>query len=473
MTTYSTLFINGQWQTSNSKDTIEVRNPATNEVCATTPAANELDVEQAIAAAKSAFTDWSSTSSAYRAQLIHAVADEMQNRIEDLTDAITMTMGCPKHLSLEIQVQGSIDALRSFAELTDYVEQVEENQGVLQYNVAVGVCVLINPWNYPLSQLVGKIGPALATGCTIVAKPAEQTPLQDLIMAEIFETVGLPKGVFNVITGYGRDIGGHLCSHPDVDMVSFTGSTLAGVKVAEAAAPTVKRVCQELGGKSPYIITECADLEAAVRYGVEDVMLNSGQTCSALTRMLVPQSVYQKAIDIAKLIAEENQVGNPLDDASTMGPLSSKLQQQRVLEYIKVGLEEGATLVTGGLDVPKHLAQGAYVMPTIFANVHSQMRIAQEEIFGPVLCMIPYSSEEEAIKIANDTVYGLSSGVYAKDQKTALKLARQIRAGQCYIQGTYFNTHAAFGGFKQSGNGREWGIEGLREFVEVQSIIST
>ncbi len=471
MVKYHQLYINGQWQSPNSAETIAVINPANGELCAESVSANFADVDAAVLAAKSAFTAWSLTTAAQRSQLINAIADEMENRRDDFTDAISITMGCPKHISQDIQVQGAIDSFRAFAELTGYVEQTSTENGVIQGHAPVGVCVLINPWNYPLSQLVGKLGPALATGCTVVAKPAEQTPLQDLILAEIFHKVAAPAGVFNVITGIGSEIGEHLCSHPDVDMVSFTGSTAAGIKVAQSAAGSVKRVCQELGGKSPYIITEGADLAAAVRYGVEDVMLNSGQTCSALTRMLVPQSCYQQAIEIAKSVAEENVVGDPKSSNVTMGPLSSALQQKRVLDYINIGIKEGATVVTGGVDLPADLQAGAYVMPTIFANVTNDMTIAQEEIFGPVLCIIPYIEIDEAIEIANDTVFGLSSGVFAEDTNSALKIAQKIRAGQCYIQGAYFNTHAPFGGFKQSGNGREWGVEGLREFIEVQAFI--
>ncbi|WP_462157421.1 aldehyde dehydrogenase family protein [Pseudoalteromonas sp. GB56] len=468
---YNQFYIDGTWQAPSCAETIDVLNPANGELCAQTASAQHADVDAAISAAKNAFVTWSRTTATQRSQFINAIADEMQARIDELTDAISTTMGCPRHLSLDIQVQGSIDAFRQFADMTSYLDESHTENGIMQINAPVGVCVLINPWNYPLSQLVGKLGPALATGCTVVLKPAEQTPLQDLILADIADKVGLPAGVMNVITGVGHNIGEHLCSHPDVDMVSFTGSTGAGIKVAQAASTTVKRVCQELGGKSPYIITEDADLEAAVRYGVEDVMINSGQTCCALTRMLVPQSKYDDAVAIAKAVALENVVGDPRSDEVTMGPLSSHLQQQRVREYIQAGIDEGATLVTGGLDVPEHLQQGAYVLPTIFADVRNDMKIAREEIFGPVLCMIPYQDEQQAIRIANDTVFGLSSGVYAKDHASAIAIARQIRAGQCYIQGSYFNTNAPFGGFKQSGNGREWGREGLREFVEVQTFV--
>ncbi len=465
------FFINGTWQAPSSNTTIDVVNPANGKVCAQTASAGVADVDAAVSAAKKAFALWSKTSAEQRSHFINAMADEMQARCNELTDAISTTMGCPRHLALDIQVQGSIDAFRQYANMTTYLDESHTENGIMQIHAPVGVCVLINPWNYPLSQLVGKLGPALATGCTVVLKPAEQTPLQDLIVADIAEKVGLPAGVLNVITGVGQHIGEHLCSHPDVDMVSFTGSTAAGIKVAQAASTTVKRVCQELGGKSPFIITEDADLQAAVSYGVEDVMINSGQTCCALTRMLVPQSRYDEAIAIAKATAEENIVGDPQASDVTMGPLSSTVQQQRVRDYIKKGIEEGATLVTGGLELPAHLQHGAYVLPTVFADVNNDMTIAREEIFGPVLCMIPYETEQQAIDIANDTIFGLSSGVYAKDATAAIRIARQIRAGQCYIQGSYFNSNAPFGGFKQSGNGREWGREGLREFVEVQTFV--
>lgn len=471
MQTYSKLFINGSWQTPDSQRHIDVVNPSNNEICVRVPAANNNDIDKAVAAAKGAFPSFSTSSALARSKLIESIADEMQKRADELAKAIAMTMGCPEHLSKDIQVQGSINALRKFASMTHVIEQTSELKNHTQYHSPIGVCVLINPWNYPLSQLVGKLGPALATGCTVVVKPAEQTPLQDIIMAEIFDKVA-PKGIFNLITAVGSEVGKYLCSHPDVDMVSFTGSTAAGIKVAQAAAPSVKRVCQELGGKSPFIITKDADLEQAVRYGVEDVMINSGQTCCALTRMLVPKSKYLQAIKIAKAVAEENLVAEATNEDASMGPLSSKLQQERVLEYIKIGMSEGAELVTGGLELPEHLSQGAFVMPTIFANVTNSMRIAREEIFGPVLCMIAYQDEEEAIAIANDTDFGLSSSVYAKDQQSAIAIGRKLRAGQCYVQGSYFNSDTPFGGFKQSGNGREWGEEGLREFMELQSIIT-
>jgi aldehyde dehydrogenase (NAD+) len=472
MKQFDRLFINGKWVKPNSADVIEVVNPATESLCASVPNGNREDVNAAVAAACRAFNAWADTPTEKRAELMCAVADEMQHRRSELIDAHVITMGCPRHLTAELHIDAPIAALRMYADRAAQMDEVEEKGGVLLYKEPIGVCALINPWNYPLHQLMGKLAPALAAGCTIVSKPATQTPLQDFIMAEIFEAIHLPAGVFNLVSGSGSVIGPMLSSHPLVDMVSFTGSSSAGIKVAEAAAPTVKRVCQELGGKSPYIITADADLEAAVRYGVEDVMLNTGQTCNALTRMFVPRNRYEEAVSIAKRVAEENKVGDPDDTNVSMGPMASAAQKQTVINYIKKGISEGARLVTGGVDMPTGLPVGYYVRPTVFADVTNEMVIAREEIFGPVLCMIVYDDMESAIKMANDTVYGLASGVYAKNKAGALKIARRIRAGQCYIQGSYFNIEAPFGGFKQSGNGREWGDQAMHEYMETKAIIS-
>jgi aldehyde dehydrogenase (NAD+) len=472
MKEFNQLYINGKWVKSNNTEINEVINPATESPCARVPRGNLEDVNAGVASARQAFNGWAHTPAEKRAEIMNAVADEMQRRADDLIDAHVITMGCPRHLTAGIHVDAPIDAMRYYADRASQMDDVEEKGSVLLLKEPIGVCALINPWNYPLHQLIGKVAPALAAGCTIIAKPAEQTPLQDFIMAEIFSAVGLPAGVFNLVSGSGSVIGPVMSGHPDVDMVSFTGSTYSGIKVAEAAAPTVKRVCQELGGKSPYIITEDADLEAAVRYGVEDVMLNTGQTCNALTRMFVPRTRYEEAVNIAKKIAEENIVGDPNDSRVTLGPMASASQKQTVLKYIKTGIAEGARLVTGGIDMPPGLHFGAYVQPTIFADVSSEMDIAKEEIFGPVLCMIVYEDIEVAIEMANDTIYGLSSGVYAKNKASALKIARRIRAGQCYIQGSYFKLEAPFGGYKQSGNGREWGDQAMHEYIETKAIIA-
>ena len=471
MKTIDKLYINGEWTNSNSMETIEVINPATEKPCVCVPKGNHEDVNAAVKSARQAFYSWANTPAVKRAELMNAVADEMQRRTADLIDAHVITMGCPRHLVAGLHVDEPIAAMRYYADRAKIMDKIQEKNGVLLFKEPIGVCVFISPWNYPLHQLIGKVAPALAAGCTMVAKPSGQTPLQDFIMAQIFEAVGLPAGVFNLVSGPGSVIGPILSSHPSVDMVSFTGSTAAGIKVAAAASPTVKRVCQELGGKSPYIITKDADLEVAVRYGVEDVMLNTGQTCNALTRMFIHKSCYEKAVTMARTIAEENIVGDPNDHDVTMGPMASASQKQIVLNYIKKGLEEGARLVTGGFEMPSGLDCGAYVRPTIFADVSNEMIISREEIFGPVLCMIVYDDIKTAIEMANDTVYGLSSGVYAKNKESALKIARQIRAGQCYIQGSYFNIEAPFGGFKQSGNGREWGDQAMHEYIETKAII--
>ncbi|MEP0354651.1 aldehyde dehydrogenase family protein [Paraglaciecola sp.] len=471
MNTFEQLYIDGNWINSQGGDTLDVINPATAEVYATVPSANKQDVELAVAAAKRAFGEWSVQPTEVRAAMINAIADGMEARKDELIESIVGSMGCPISIAEDIQVQGSIDALRSFAVLAPEMDKQETFDSHIVLSEAVGVCVLINPWNYPLSQLVGKLGPALAAGCTVVVKPAEQTPLQDLILADIINQTPLPKGVFNLLTGVGSQIGEVLCSHPDVDMVSFTGSTQAGVKVAQAAAPTVKRVCQELGGKSPFIIAPGADLNAAVRYGVEDIMINTGQSCNALARMLVPAEQLKDVERIAISVANEWQLGDPRDIDTNMGPLSSHLQQSRVLAYIEKGIAEGATLLCGGTDVAKELSKGAYVAPTIFSNVSNDMIIAQEEIFGPVLCIIPYDDIEQAIAIANDTQFGLSSAVYAAERKSAIEIAKKLRAGQCYLQGAYFNSDAPFGGYKQSGNGREWGLDGLKEYTETKALL--
>ncbi|GAB3112247.1 aldehyde dehydrogenase family protein [Aestuariicella hydrocarbonica] len=484
MTTYTQLYMDGQWLNADSDASLAVINPATEKVVAEVPRGNANDVNRAVQAARKAFLSWSQTSAAERKRLLLAIADGMEARKQDLTAAISATMGCPQHIAGWLQVDGPIEAMRLFAELTGVTEQVDTVDGALVVYESAGVCAFINPWNYPLHQFVGKVGAALAAGCTMVVKPAEQTPLQDFIMAEIIDAAGVPAGVFNLVPGYGVDVGETLCTHPEVDVVSFTGSTRAGIEVAKAAAPTVKRVTQELGGKSPLIITEDADLQAAVQYGVEDVMLNSGQTCVALTRMLVPAAKYDEAVRLAKDIAEGLVVG--MQEDAFLGPISSRAQQQKILEYIQIGLDEGATLVCGGLDSPVvsgsrddgtgysgagYSAPGYYVAPTVFANVHNQMRIAREEIFGPVLCMIPYTDIDEAVEIANDTPYGLASAVYAGSEEGAIAIARRIRAGQCLMNGAVFNYNAPFGGYKQSGNGREFSAAGVHEFLEIKAML--
>ena len=471
MKEYRELYINGQWVKPHGQEINEVLNPATEEVCALVASAIELDVDAAFEAAHAAFPLWSNTPAAQRRDILLAVADEMEVRKDDLIEAHVETLGVPKHLAAEMQVDAPIEAVRYFANLALKTEEVIEVDGMLVVQEAAGVCALINPWNYPLLQMIGKVAPAIAAGCTMVEKPSEETPTADFIMAEIFHKVGLPAGVFNLISGRGSIIGPMMSSHPLADLVSFTGSTRAGISVAENAAPSVKRVCQELGGKSALIITEDADLDAAVAYGIENVFLNTGQTCDALTRMFVPRSAYPRAIEIAEETAAKHVTGDPLNTNTTVGPLVSFAQKKTVDRCIKMGVEEGATIVTGGPGRPENLEKGAFVKPTIFGDVTADMRIAKEEIFGPVLCMMPYDTIDEAVEIANSSEYGLGSGVWAGDRESAIAIARQLRAGQCFIQGGFFRVDAPFGGYKQSGNGREWGEAGLQEYLETKAII--
>ncbi|OUR93244.1 aldehyde dehydrogenase family protein [Gammaproteobacteria bacterium 42_54_T18] len=468
MKNYTKVYINGDWITPHGTGIQDVINPFTEELALCVPRCDLVDVDNAVAAAKEAFKTWSQTSAQYRSDLIDAIVAKMEERKEDLCQAAHITMGCPAHLSGVIHVDGPIHGMSTYAKRAFLMEAEEEIGHSLVVKEAIGVCAVINPWNYPLHQLVGKLAPALAAGCTVVAKPAGQTPLQDLIMAEILDEVGVPAGVFNVITGSGATLGPALSSHPDVDMVSFTGSNQAGIQIAKEAAPTIKRVTQELGGKSPLIITADANLEEAMTFAIQDVMINTGQTCTALSRMLVPHSIYDEAVATAIAVLEHFPVGD--NEECMIGPMASLSQKNTVLDFIATGIEEGATLVAGGTDMPAGIDKGFYVQPTIFANVNNQMTIAREEIFGPVLCVIPYNDIDEAIDIANDTPYGLSSGVFAKDRDSGLKIARRIRAGLCFVNGAEFNYEAPFGGYKQSGNGREFGDEGLAEFVEVKSI---
>ncbi|WP_444945392.1 aldehyde dehydrogenase family protein [Microbulbifer sp. VTAC004] len=462
------LFIDGQWREPLGAGSHPVINPATEALICEVSEGSAEDVDLAVTAARTAFHSWRNSTAQKRRELLNAIADGMEKRKEELTFAISQTLGCPEHIARWLHVDGPIYAMRFYAERTSEMEKTEKAAHSILFREPVGVCGFITPWNYPLHQFVGKVAPALAAGCTMITKPAEITPLQDFIMAEIIDEAGVPAGVFNLVPGAGSVVGAALSSHPGIDMVSFTGSTRAGVEVAKAAAPTVKRVTQELGGKSPLIITPDADLEAAVRWGCEDVFINSGQTCTALTRMLVPAERYEEAVEIAQQVAEGITMGTGED--AFMGPLSSARQREIVRGYIQRGIDEGARMVTGGAETPENLEKGFYVKPTVFADVHNDMSIAREEIFGPVTCLIPYKDMDEAISIANDTEYGLSSGVWAKDTDSAMPLVRRIEAGLCFVNGGEFNYDAPFGGYKRSGNGREFGDAGLGEFIELKSV---
>ncbi|UTW12970.1 aldehyde dehydrogenase family protein [Marinobacterium rhizophilum] len=469
METLNDLYIGGHWVPAGGAPR-QLINPADGSVHACVRDANAEDVDLAVRAARRAFAAWSATPSAERAACIERICDGLQARSEELAATISREMGMPLHLARGWQVAGPITGMRSFVARTALMDEVRHEGHSLILREAIGVCAFITPWNVPLHQLVGKVAPALAAGCTMVLKPAEATPLHARIFAEVAHAAGLPAGVFNLVTGDGPGVGEPLCTHPQVDMVSFTGSTRAGVRIAQMAAPDIKRVCQELGGKSPLIITEDADLAAAIRFGVRDLMVNSGQICCSLSRMLVPRSRYAEAVELARREVEAIRVGHPESDESFMGPMSSAAHQARVLEAIRQGLAQGARLVCGGTQPPQGLEQGCYVRPTLLADVTNDMGVARDEIFGPVLCMLAFEGIEDAIEQANDTPYGLAAAVWAADMDQAQGIARRLRAGQVSINGAGWNYCAPFGGYKQSGNGREWSDEGLSEFVEIKSI---
>jgi acyl-CoA reductase-like NAD-dependent aldehyde dehydrogenase len=390
--------------------------------------------------------------------------------MDDIATVVSQEVGMPKSLSLMIQAGLPMMSFMNTAQVAETYAFEEQVGNSLIVKEPVGVVGAITPWNYPLHQIAAKVAPALAAGCTVVLKPSEVAPINAFILAEIIDEVGLPAGVFNLVTGVGPVVGAAMSSHPDIDMISFTGSTAAGKAVTKAGADTVKRIALELGGKSPNIILEGADLEKAVADGVGKAFLNSGQTCSALTRMIVPRSRLAEVEDIATRTAETFTPGDPFAESTRLGPLVSNVQRERVRGYIQKGIDEGAKLLTGGVEAPEGLDTGYFVRPTVFSEVRNDMTIAQEEIFGPVLSIIPYDTEEEAVEIANDTIYGLAGGVWAADKETATAVARQLRTGQVEVNGGSFNPMAPFGGYKQSGHGRELGTFGLEEFLETKSM---
>jgi acyl-CoA reductase-like NAD-dependent aldehyde dehydrogenase len=466
----SELFIGGEWTAPSGSGTIEVVNASTEEVMGRIPEGTAEDVDKAVAAARAAFESWSQVDPVDRAELCAAVAVRLQDRAEEIASLISQELGMPIALSAAIQAGLPAMTFGSQPELVQQISWEEKIGNSLVVREPVGVVGAITPWNYPLHQICAKVAPAMTAGCTIVVKPSEVTPLNAFILAEIFAEVGVPAGVLNIVTGYGPVVGEAIAAHPDVDMVSFTGSTVAGRRVSEVAAATVKRVALELGGKSPNVILDDADLQQAVVDGIQKCYLNSGQTCSALTRMLVPRDQLPMAEAIAKATAEAWTVGDPFAEGSTLGPLVSEVQRERVRGYIEKGVEEGAKLVTGGAEPPEGLDKGYYVRPTVFSEVSPDMTIAQEEIFGPVLSIIPYDDEEDAVRIANDSQYGLAGGVWSGDPERAKSVARRIRTGQVEINGGVFNPLAPFGGYKQSGHGRELGRLGVEEFLAVKSL---
>jgi betaine-aldehyde dehydrogenase len=462
------LYINGAWIPSTGAGAIDVINPATEEVIGRIPEGTPEDVDKAVAAARAAFETWSQTSIDERVKYLQAITAELQKRQEDLATTIASEVGMPIMMSRLIQAGAPIMTFSTAPMILQQTQFEEQIGNSLVVKEPVGVVGCITPWNYPLHQIAAKVAPAIAAGCTVVVKPSEVAPLNAFILAECIDAAGLPKGVFNLVTGYGPVVGEAIAAHPDVDMVSFTGSTRAGKRVSELAAQTVKRVALELGGKSANVILDDADLERAVTDGVAKCYMNSGQTCSALTRMLVPRNKLAQAEEIAAKAAKTFTTGDPFDANSRLGPLVSETQLERVRGYIKKGQEQGAKLVTGGATTEKQ--KGYFVEPTVFSNVTTDMTIAQEEIFGPVLSIMPYDDEEDAVRIANDTVYGLAGGVWSGDPEHAKRVARRLRTGQVEVNGGNFNLLAPFGGYKQSGRGREYGKYGIEEFLEIKSM---
>jgi aldehyde dehydrogenase (NAD+) len=464
------VFIGGEWVEPIGADPLPVINSATEETIATIPGCTPVEVDHAVEAARGAFEGWSTTPRAERAEALAAIAAGLGERAEELTDTITAELGMPRKLTQMIQVGLGINHFAAMPAALEEVRWEEEVGNSRVLREAAGVVGAITPWNYPLNQIGAKVAPALAAGCTVVLKPSEIVPLNAFILAEVIESVGLPPGVFNLVTGIGPVVGEAIAGHPSVDLVSFTGSTRAGRRVSELAAATVKPVAMELGGKSPNVLLEDADFARAVPDGVAKCFLNSGQTCSALTRMLVPRERLAEVEELAVAAAEGFAPGDPLDPGTRLGPLVSATQRERVRGYIAKGEAEGAKLLTGGAEPPEGLTRGYFVRPTVFSGVTPEMTIAREEIFGPVLVIMPFEDEDDAVRIANATEYGLAGGVWAGDEERAIAVARRLRTGQIEINGGAFNPAAPFGGYGQSGHGRENGRFGLEEMLQVKSL---
>lgn len=468
---FKQFYIDGAWVSPPGRRELAVINPATEQEIGKIILGTAEDVNVAVEAARAAFETYSQTSREERVALLERIIAVYKKRMQDVARAISDEMGAPMKFALNAQAGSALGHFMSTLAVLKEFEFEESLGTTLIRREPIGVCGLITPWNWPMNQIGCKVAPALAAGCTMVLKPSEVAPLSAHIFAEILHEAGVPKGVFNMIDGDGSTVGEALSRHPGIDMMSFTGSTRAGVQVAKAAADTVKRVSQELGGKSANIILEDADLNAAVNSGVLSMMSNTGQSCNAPSRMLVPKQLYEEAVNIAKAVAAKPVVGDPKQDGVTMGPVANKAQFEKIQRLLQTGIDEGATVVTGGPGRPDGIDTGYFVKPTIFANAHNDMTIAREEIFGPVLVMIPYESEEEAVRIANDTVYGLSGYVYSGDIEHARRVARKLRTGMVHLNGASTDIDAPFGGYKQSGNGREWGKAGLKEFLEVKAMM--
>jgi aldehyde dehydrogenase (NAD+) len=464
------FYIDGKWIDPVEVHDLIVINPATEEPIATISLGSAKDVDRAVAAAKRAFESYSETTVEERLGLLRRIVEVYQSKMQEMALTISDEMGAPISLARKAQAPAGLAHLLETVKVLEHFEFEELKGSTLMRKEPIGVCGLITPWNWPMNQIVTKVAPALAAGCTMVLKPSEIAPLSAYLFAQILHEASVPPGVFNLVNGDGPTVGAAIAAHPDVDMISFTGSTRAGTAVAVAAAPTVKRVTQELGGKSANIILDDAGFENAVKQGVQECFRNTGQSCNAPTRMLVPRSKMVEVVVAAKQAADSTKVGEPSSDNTAVGPLASKAQFEKVQRLINQGIAEGARLVVGGPGRPDGFTKGYFVKPTVFSDVGNDMTIAREEIFGPVLCIIPYEDEDDAIRIANDTPYGLSGFVTAGDIERARRVAKRIRSGNVHINGARVDFAGCFGGYKQSGNGREWGEAGLEEFLELKAI---
>lgn len=468
MKIYNQFYIDGQWVDPLESRQFDLINPATEEVFAKVSLGGAKDVNRAVVAARKAFRSFSRTSKHERIDLLQQIISRMEARRADVTTAITDELGAP--ISLTQLTSGSIEVFKQAIEtLRNYEFEVREGVNVIRRE-SIGVCGMITAWNWPAQLIATKLSSALAAGCTTIVKPSEFTPVTAIVMAEILHEAGVPAGVFNLVNGDGPSVGQAICEHPDIDMVSFTGSTRAGILIAQASAPTIKRVAQELGGKSANVVLPDADLKAAAEWNIQRAFFNSGQSCHAPTRMLVQSKQVETMLPLLREAVAKLRVGDPRDASTTTGPVVNRAQFDRVQSYIDIGLKEGARLVCGGLGRPDGLERGYFVKPTVFADVTPQMTIAQEEIFGPVLVVIPYETEEEAIEIANGTAYGLGAYVFSNDVKRAANVARELRAGRVFVNGAASNHAAPMGGYKRSGNGREMGVFGLEEYLEVKAM---
>jgi len=464
------FYIDGAWVAPSQKNPLPVLDPATEEPIGNISLGTKQDVDAAVAAAKRAFPSFSQTTREERLALLGKIGEAYQKHYAEMVETISREMGAPVWLSKAAQAAAPLGHLAAAMQVLKEYRFERELGTTLLRKEPIGVCGLITPWNWPVNQIACKVLPGIAAGCTMVLKPSEVAPLSGALFAQILHEAGVPKGVFNLVNGDGPTVGEAIASHPDVDMVSFTGSTRAGVAVAIAAAPTVKRVTQELGGKSANIILDDADLEASVTSGARSCFNNSGQSCNAPTRMLVSRRSHDKAVEVAATVASSMRVGDPFADGTMLGPVVSKVQFDKIQRLIETGTREGAQLAAGGPGLPEGLSRGYYVKPTVFGGVRNDMTIAREEIFGPVLSILPYEDEEDAVRIANDTVYGLSSYVSSGDLEHARAVAKRLRAGNVHVNGANIDFNASFGGYKQSGNGREWGEAGFEEYLELKSI---